>query len=331
MNVLVTGGCGFIGSHLIERLLEMPQCNVIAIDNFDDFYEEKIKRKNAENYIENDRFELIVGDIRDNKLLELFNGKQIDAIVHIAAKAGVRPSILNPYEYMDVNVNGTQNLLEFAKNRGIKQFIFASSSSVYGVNKNVPWSEADKVLMPISPYASSKVSCELLGHVYSHLYDIRFIALRFFTVYGPRQRPDLAIHKFSKMLINGDKIPVFGDGTTQRDYTYVGDIVNGIVAALKYDKTNYEIINLGNCNVVSLTDMIKTLENVFNIKANLEYLPEQPGDVPLTFADISKAKDLLNYSPSTSFELGILKFKEWFFKGIKEQNASQKMVVNSLV
>ena len=325
MNILVTGGCGFIGSHLIEKLLENPNNNVCALDNFDDFYDTKIKRRNIESFIANKRFKLITADIRDLQLLEKLKDTMIDAIVHIAAKAGVRPSILNPFEYMNVNVIGTQNLLEFAKNRRIKQFVFASSSSVYGINKNVPWSESDQVLLPISPYASSKVSCELLGHVYSNLHGIKFIALRFFTVFGPRQRPDLAIHKFSKMLINGDKIPVYGDGSTKRDYTYVGDIVNGIVKAIHYDKTDYEVINLGNFKLISLIEMISSLEKIFGIKANLEYFEEQPGDVPLTYANISKAKELLGYSPETSFEQGLINFKEWFFLGIKEQNVIKVM------
>ena len=325
MNILVTGGCGFIGSHLIEKLLENPNNNVCALDNFDDFYDTKIKRRNIESFIANKRFKLITADIRDLQLLEKLKDTMIDAIVHIAAKAGVRPSILNPFEYMNVNVIGTQNLLEFAKIRRIKQFVFASSSSVYGINKNVPWSESDQVLLPISPYASSKVSCELLGHVYSNLHGIKFIALRFFTVFGPRQRPDLAIHKFSKMLINGDKIPVYGDGSTKRDYTYVGDIVNGIVKAIHYDKTDYEVINLGNFKLISLIEMISSLEKIFGIKANLEYFEEQPGDVPLTYANISKAKELLGYSPETSFEQGLINFKEWFFLGIKEQNVIKVM------
>ncbi|MFK7920326.1 MAG: GDP-mannose 4,6-dehydratase, partial [Bacteroidia bacterium] len=234
-----------------------------------------------------------------------------DAIIHLAAQAGVRPSIKAPVVCQEINVNGTQNMLEFARSRGIKQFVFASSSSVYGINPRVPWAESDHVLQPISPYASSKVCGELMGHVYTHLYGIRFLALRFFTVYGPRQRPDLAIHKFAKKMIAGEEIPVYGDGSTRRDYTFVADTVKGIVAALDYEDSMYEIINLGNHKTVSLAEMIETLEKVLGVKANINRQPEQPGDVPQTYADISKAKELLGYQPQTSFEEGIKSFYNW--------------------
>lgn len=313
-NILITGGAGFIGSHVVDELLKYSDSHVFVLDNFDEYYDPQVKRANVLDHLFNPRFTLVEGDIRDVNLVEKFKHVAIDGIVHIAAKAGVRPSILNPGEYMDVNVNGTQNMLEFAKQKNVKQFVFASSSSVYGVNPNTPWSEADKVLMPISPYASSKVSCELLGHVYSHLYGIRFLALRFFTVFGPRQRPDLAIHKFSKMILEGQRIPMYGDGSTRRDYTYVADIVSGIVGALQYDKSLFEVINLGNRQTISLSEMIATLERAYQTKALIEHLPEQPGDVPITFADVSKARELLGYAPAMPFEEGIHQFKEWFLQ-----------------
>jgi UDP-glucuronate 4-epimerase len=235
-----------------------------------------------------------------------------DAIVHLAARAGVRPSIDDPLGYADVNVRGTHNLLELARERHIPQFVFASSSSVYGINPHVPWREDDLVLRPISPYASTKVSGELLGHVYSHLFQIRVVALRLFTVYGPRQRPDLAIHKFAWLMLQGRPIPVFGDGSTSRDYTFVADIVSGIRAAINYDKTDYEVINLGNSDTLSLDEMIAGLENALEISATIERLPEQPGDVPQTWAQIDKARTLLGYEPSTRYAEGVKQFAEWF-------------------
>jgi len=234
-----------------------------------------------------------------------------DAIIHLAAKAGVRPSIEDPVGYQRANVIATQNLLEFAKENDIKQFVFASSSSVYGVNPNVPWSETHNVSGPISPYASTKVSCELLGHVYSHLYGIRFLGLRFFTVYGPRQRPDLAINKFVRLIEAGEPIPVFGDGSTRRDYTYIADIVEGILGALHYDKTSYEVINLGNDQTVTLSEMIETIETVVGKSAIINRLPEQPGDVPQTWADVSKAQKLFDYHPTISFKEGVTEFYKW--------------------
>jgi UDP-glucuronate 4-epimerase len=224
----------------------------------------------------------------------------------------VRPSILNPVSYQQTNVSGTQNMLEFARKKNIKQFVFASSSSVYGINKNVPWSEEDNLLFPISPYASTKISGELMGHVYSHLYNIRFIALRFFTVFGPRQRPDLAIHAFTKKILNQEPIPFFGDGKTRRDYTYVDDIVEGVISALHYKDSLYEIINLGNHQTVSLQEMLLTIETVLEKKAIIDQKPEQPGDVPQTFASIEKARRLLNYHPKTGFEEGVRKFYQWY-------------------
>jgi len=249
----------------------------------------------------------------DRSPLASSNGT-FDAIIHLAAKAGVRPSIEDPVGYQRANVIATQNLLEFAKDEGIKQFVFASSSSVYGVNPNVPWSEKHNVSGPISPYASTKVSCELLGHVYSHLYGIRFLGLRFFTVYGPRQRPDLAINKFVRLIEAGEPIPVFGDGSTRRDYTYIDDIVGGILGALDYDKTNYEVINLGNDQTVTLSEMIETIEEVVGKKAIIDRQSEQPGDVPQTWADVTKAKGILGYKSTTTFKEGVTQFYNWWLK-----------------
>lgn len=311
-SVIITGGAGFIGSHLAKRLLD-ENWKVTVIDNFDPYYDVEIKRSNIKAHLSNPDFTLLKMDLRNYEQLEKQLTDDYDAIVHLAAKAGVRPSIKSPALYQSVNVLGTQNMLEIARNFNIKQFVFGSSSSVYGVNPNVPWSEDDFVLKPISPYASTKISGELLGHVYAHLYNIRFVALRFFTVFGPRQRPDLAIHKFANMMLKNEAIPVFGDGSTRRDYTFVEDIVSGIVAAIDYDDSIYEIINIGNNRTISLSHMIHTIERSFGVKAIINRLPMQPGDVPRTYANISKAQTLLGYNPTTSFEDGIEKFKDWFF------------------
>ena len=308
-HILVTGGAGFIGSNLILNLLKNKNIRITAIDNFDSFYSREQKEMNIKPFLDNPNFNFIEGDIRYSDDLEKV--ENIDAIIHLAAKAGVRPSIVNPILYQDVNVSGTQTLLEFAKSRNIKQFIFASSSSVYGINENVPWNEEEK-LLPISPYASTKLSGEMLGHVYSKLYGIRFLALRFFTVYGPGQRPDLAIHKFFKSILNNMPIPVFGDGSTSRDYTFVDDIVQGIIAAMDYTGSDFEIINIGNHRTVTLTELIEAVETTCGKKAVINRLPEQPGDVPRTYADINKAQTLLNYSPSTELNEGLEQFYKWY-------------------
>ena len=312
-NIIVTGGAGFIGSHLVELLLNQNYA-VTVIDNFDPFYDKKIKLNNLSTFVNHPDVKIFELDILDTAALSNQLNLEYKAIFHLAAKAGVRPSIENPIAYQEVNVKGTQNLLELARKKDIKQFIFASSSSVYGVNKNIPWKESDGLLYPISPYASTKISAELMGHVYSHLYNIRFISLRFFTVYGPRQRPDLAIHAFSKKILNNEPINFFGDGSTQRDYTYVGDIVSGVFNALNYTNSNYEVFNLGNHNTVSLSEMVNTLEKVFQKKAIINYMPEQMGDVAITYADIEKAKKFLNYNPQMNFEKGIQEFKNWLLK-----------------
>jgi UDP-glucuronate 4-epimerase len=308
-RALVTGGAGFIGSHLVDSLLA-DGWDVTVLDNFDPFYPEPVKRANVEQHRANPRWRLSEIDISDADALARIDGT-FDVIVHLAAKAGVRPSIADPLAYQRVNVAGTQALLEFARARQITQFVFASSSSVYGVNPRVPWSEDDHVLQPISPYASTKVSGELLGHVYSKLYGIRFLALRFFTVYGPRQRPDLAIHAFARRLLKGDTIPMFGDGSTRRDYTYVDDVVAGVRAAMAYDASPYEVINLGNNRTISLQEMIATLETALGVTAQIERLPEQPGDVPQTWARVEKAAALLGYAPKTRFADGVAQFCAW--------------------
>ena len=310
-RILITGAAGFIGSNLIRNLLLDGRYSITGFDNFDAFYSRAEKEKNISPFSKDQNFRFYEGDIRSEADLDVLD--DIDVIVHLAAKAGVRPSIKDPILYQDVNVGGTQNLLEFARRREIRQFVFASSSSVYGINENVPWTEDDK-LMPISPYASTKLSCEMMGHVYSHLYGIRFLALRFFTVYGPGQRPDLAIHKFFKSMINGQAIPVYGDGSTSRDYTYVGDTVKGIEAAISYESSEFEIINLGNHQTISLNSLIKAIERSCGKKAVIDRQPEQPGDVRQTYADITKAQKLLNYHPSTDLKTGLDNFYSWYLK-----------------
>lgn len=312
-NVLLTGGAGFIGSHLSEKLLSLGY-KVTVIDNFDNFYPEVIKRANIAGLLENKSYRLMEADIRDKSIYGRLADTKFDAIVHLAAKAGVRPSIEQPELYEDVNMNGTLNLLEFARKNFIKQFVFTSSSSVYGINPNVPWKEDLNLYQVISPYAATKLSGEHIGHVYSHLYGIRFIALRLFTVFGPRQRPDLAIHKFAKQIMNDEEITLFGDGSTSRDYTFVADIVDGYTAALNYTQSNFEVFNLGNSNTVTLLEMVQGLEKVFGKTARKKFMEEQPGDVPRTFADISKANKLLGYSPKTNFLKGLEAFKDWYLK-----------------
>lgn len=314
-HYIITGGAGFIGSNLIRHLLKQePGVTITTIDNFDPFYARSIKEFNIREF-KDSSFRLINADlakVTGKELAGQIPGK-VDAIVHLAAKAGVRPSIENPLSYQEANVIGLQNMLDLAKAKGIKQFVFASSSSVYGVNDHYPWKE-EETLMPISPYASTKLSGEMLGHVYHKLFGIRFIALRFFTVYGPGQRPDLAIHKFTKNIVAGKPIAMFGDGSTSRDYTYVDDTVQGIIGAMKYDKTDFEIINLGNHYTISLKELIEGIEKVTGKKAIIDRQPEQPGDVPKTYADIDKAKRLLGYDPKTQISEGLKKFYDWFMQ-----------------
>ena len=313
MSVLVTGAAGFIGSHFVDRLLERGE-DVVGLDLFDDFYDPAIKERNLAGARDFDAFTEVRGDIRDPELLASLPSS-IDAIVHLAARAGVRPSIEQPELYTDVNVMGTMRLLELAKARGIRPFVFASSSSVYGNSDEVPFVESDPVDRPISPYAATKKAGELICHTATHLNGTTCVCLRFFTVYGPRQRPDLAIHKFARLMTAGEPIPMFGDGTTQRDYTYIDDILHGVLGSLDFARANpgaYEILNLGESRTVSLTEMIQVVGEALGIEPRVERLPMQPGDVVRTYADVSRARSLLGYDPSTEFRDGIRSFVDWF-------------------
>lgn len=312
---LVTGGAGFIGSTLVDRLLKEGN-SVIVVDNFCNFYSPEIKENNVKHNLNNLNYKLYKMDIRDNEQLsKVFSDNKIDGIFHLAAMAGVRPSIENPILYQEVNGIGTQNILEEAKKNNIKNLVMASSSSVYGNCKEVPFKEDFIVDYAISPYAATKKSNEVMAHVYHHLFNMNIIMLRFFTVFGPRQRPDLAINKFTRLMLDGKEIPMFGDGSTSRDYTYVDDIVDGIIKSMNYAENNnnvYEIINLGNSSPISLKEMISIIGETIGVEPVINQLPMQPGDVERTYADISKARKLLNYEPQTSFKSGIEKFVEWY-------------------
>lgn len=309
MKALVTGAAGFIGSHLTERLLK-DGWSVVGVDNFDEFYDPQVKRNNIAAAVGNPHFQLIEADIRDEQAMEKAVGSGLDVVIHLAARAGVRPSIEQPLLYNDVNVNGTVVLLEIVRRRGIKNFVFASSSSVYGNNKKVPFSETDNVDFPISPYAATKKAGELICHTYHHLYGIAINCLRFFTVYGPRQRPDLAIHKFARLIEEGKPLPIYGDGSMMRDFTYIDDIINGVVAAM--DRcTGYEIYNLGESRPISVTDLVAEIEKALGKKAVRKYLPLQPGDVNRTYADVAKAQRELGYRPSTHIATGLARFVAW--------------------
>lgn len=320
-TILVTGGAGFIGSHLSERLLKEGN-KVLVIDNFNNYYDPSIKRNNVEevkktcieNNISLDNYKVFEGDIRDNEFLKEVFSNKIDSIMHLAAMAGVRPSIEDPSLYYDVNITGTVNLLERCREAGVKQLVFASSSSVYGNNEKVPFAEGDRVDNPISPYAATKKSGELLCHTYHHLFNMNIACLRFFTVYGPRQRPDLAINKFTSLILEDKEIPFYGDGTTSRDYTFIEDIVSGIVASINYINTGeriFEIFNIGGDKTVSLIEMVETIEEVLGKKAKLNRLSMQAGDVNRTCADIRYSNKILGYVPKTSFKDGIIKFVKW--------------------
>jgi UDP-glucuronate 4-epimerase len=312
MNFLVTGGAGFIGSHVCERLLRDGYC-VWAFDDLNDFYDPQIKRQNLSEIQSLAKpFEFIHGDITDAAALgELFSSVRFDQVIHLAARAGVRPSLEQPALYQRVNVEGTVNLLEAARKTGVKKITLASSSSVYGVNAKVPFSESDPIFSAISPYAASKLACEALGHVYHHIYQMDVAMLRFFTVYGPRQRPDLAIHKFTKLIDAGRPIPVFGDGRTARDHTHISDIVEGVVACTRQE-FGFEIFNLGESETVELSRLIALIEDALGKKAVIDRQPMQPGDVPITFSDISKARARLGYQPKVKIEQGIKLFAEWY-------------------
>jgi UDP-glucuronate 4-epimerase len=309
MNILITGAAGFIGSHVAEYFLAQGDV-VIGIDNFDAFYPKQIKLCNIDGALKNSNYTFLELDLLDVNLHEELKEYSIDVIIHLAGKAGVRPSIEDPLAYEENNVRATVALLEVTRKRGIPKMVFASSSSVYGVNKNVPWCE-DDVLSPISPYAASKLSCEKFGEVYSNIFGIEFIALRFFTVYGPRQRPDLAIHKFAKMMMAGKPIPFFGDGSTARDYTYISDIVDCVYRSVKNCDIKFDVINVGNDRTIELHELVETLEETLGVKAVKNVLPEQLGDLPITMASIDKAKNLLGYEPKTTFREGIIRFVSW--------------------
>ena len=313
MKALVTGAAGFIGSHLSERLLR-DGWKVVGADNFDDFYDPQTKRRNVAGCLKNKNFQLIEADIRDRNAMDKAVGNGVEIIIHLAARAGVRPSIVQPLLYADVNVNGTMVLLEAAKKHKVSKFIFGSSSSVYGNNKKVPFSEDDNVDFPISPYAATKKAGELICHTYHHLYGICVTSLRFFTVYGPRQRPDLAIHKFATLIEQGKPIPVFGDGSMMRDFTYIDDIIDGTVAAMQKCR-GFNIYNLGHASPISVNDLVAKIEKALGKKAVREYLPAQPGDVERTYADITKAERELAYKPKTTIEQGLAKFTEWIRSG----------------
>jgi len=308
--ILVTGAAGFIGSHLTAGLLAdgLP---VLGVDNFNDYYDPAVKRANIAPFAGNPLFELIEADIRDADAMAAAFDRGPAQVVHLAARAGVRPSVEQPLLYLDVNERGTLNLLECCRERSVNSFIFASSSSVYGVNSKVPFSVEDKIALPISPYAATKRAGELMCHTYHHLYGIHITCLRFFTVYGPRQRPDLAIHKFAKLMAAGREVPVYGDGSMRRDFTYIDDIIAGVRSAMARDYP-FEIFNLGNSNPISVTELVALLEKHLEMKAKIVYRPVPPGDVPITFADISKTVEMLDYRVTTPIDAGIAKFAEWF-------------------
>jgi UDP-glucuronate 4-epimerase len=314
MNFLVTGGAGFIGSHVCERLLRDGHA-VWAIDDLNDFYDPQIKRSNLRDIQALAKpFEFFHGDLCDAEAVnELFSSVKFDQVIHLAARAGVRPSLDKPVLYQRVNVEGTVNVLEAARKSGVKKITLASSSSVYGVNAKVPFSESDPIFSAISPYAASKLACEALGHTYHHVYGLDVVMLRFFTVYGPRQRPDLAIHKFTKLIDAGKPIPVFGDGSTARDHTFVSDILEGVIACTKKE-FGFDIFNLGESQTVKLSELIALIENALGKKAVIDRQPMQPGDVPITFADISKAREKLGYNPQVKAAKGIPLFVDWFRK-----------------
>jgi UDP-glucuronate 4-epimerase len=312
MRILVTGGAGFIGSHLVEKLLSADH-EVVILDDFNDFYDPQIKQANIAGFAKD--VSVCHVDLRENDSVRtVFGREKVDAVVHLAARAGVRPSIQFPRLYYDTNVLGTLHLLEAARVTGMQRFIFASSSSVYGASKTVPFSEDQHLTQTISPYGATKIGGEFLCSTYSHLYQMRVVALRYFTVYGPRQRPDLAIHQFTRRIYAGQPIDQFGDGSTRRDYTYIDDIIQGTMAALDYDGPLYDMFNLGESQTIQLKELISAIENVLGKRAKINELPEQPGDMPRTYADISKARKLLGYNPTTKLSEGLPRFVDWFLR-----------------
>jgi UDP-glucuronate 4-epimerase len=309
MKILLTGAAGFIGSHLTERLLAEGH-RVVGIDNFDAFYSPRTKRANLLSSLGHPSFRLVECDIRDPEL-GLRAGESYDVLIHLAAKAGVRPSMLDPADYWSVNIDGTRNLLGLAQGWGIRRVVLASSSSVYGENPRLPWNELDTDLIPVSPYAATKLECERLGADFALQTGIDTISLRLFTVFGPRQRPDLAIHKFARRMLSGEPIEIYGDGSSMRDYTYVDDVIDGIVSAVDHRQEGFDLVNLGSDRPVSLRDLIRELEQVLQTEARIRWLPFQPGDLPRTWADISRARHLLGYSPRTSLQEGLERFARW--------------------
>jgi UDP-glucuronate 4-epimerase len=312
MRVLVTGGAGFIGSHLVEKLLASGH-EVVILDDFNDFYDPQIKHANIKalaGHVAVHHVDLCDGESVRN----VFRREKIDAIAHLAARAGVRPSIQQPRLYYDTNVTGTLHLLEAARLTGLGRFVFASSSSVYGASSTIPFSEDQHLTQTLSPYAATKIAGEFLCSTYSHLYGLRVVALRYFTAYGPRQRPDLAIHQFTRRIYAGQPIDQFGDGSTRRDYTYVDDVIQGTMAAFEYNGPQFDIFNLGESDTIQLKDLIAAIETALGKKAKINQLPEQPGDMPLTCADISKARKLLGYNPTAKFSDGLPKFIDWFLQ-----------------
>ncbi|MBK6916753.1 MAG: GDP-mannose 4,6-dehydratase [Deltaproteobacteria bacterium] len=312
---LVTGGAGFIGSHLVDRLLESGG-TVTVIDDFNDYYDPAFKRANIREHLQHPRYRLVEADIRDQGRIDaLVRDTTPECIVHLAARAGVRPSLVDPYLYETTNAGGTLNLLEAARHHGVRKFVFASSSSVYGLNTKVPFAETDALLRPASPYGATKLANEAMCHAYSHLYGLPIVSLRFFTVYGPRQRPDLAIRKFAERMLAGRSIELYGDGSTSRDYTFVDDIIRGVRAAIELDAQGHEVFNLGNSSPVTLAELVTALEQVLGVTAIIERLPEQPGDVPRTFADVTKAEQRLGFAPSTPLGEGLAVFARWLRAG----------------
>lgn len=318
-HILVTGGAGFIGTHLTRRLLSRGD-RVTVLDDFNDFYDPARKRRNVAPLLERPDYRLVEGDIRDEALVDrLFAEGRFDGVVHLAARAGVRPSLQEPILYEDVNCIGTLRLLEAARRHGPNIFIFGSSSSVYGINEKVPFSESDEVNQPISPYATTKRAGELLCYNYHHLYGFRIACLRFFTVFGPGQRPEMAIHKFTDLLYRGQSVPMYGDGESRRDYTYVDDIIDGVVASLDL-APGFEILNLGGAYTTSLKDLIHWIAEELAVEPRIDYLPGQPGDVPITYADVSKAARLLGYSPKVPIREGLRRFVAWYVDSQETNN-----------
>jgi len=309
-KILVTGGAGFIGSHLIESLLEDNE--VLCIDDFNDFYDPKLKEDNLTGVIKRENFKLIIGDITDSRLVNnVFHKENPEIVIHLAARAGVRPSLEDPWLYEKVNVSGTLNLLEASGITGVKKFIFGSSSSVYGVNNKVPFKEDDTLLNPVSPYAASKIAGEAYCNTYSYIFGIPLISLRFFTVYGPRQRPDLAIRKFAELMLRGKEITLFGNGQSARDYTFIDDVIKGIKASLEYPLKGHEVFNLGNSYPIELIELVEMLEEGLGVKAKIKWEKDQLGDVPVTYADLEKSRELLGYKPEYHIKDGLQVFAKW--------------------